>query len=208
MGSNPAWRIERPSPDWLRRGFAFPTEKQSRKQSRTSSAGQGNMVWKPVPDAPSDWGPRPKKTRFLVDESLGVGVANVLRQEGWNAVFADEVGLHGHSDEDIFAFASREDRVLLTHDRHFLDDRRFPVHKNPGVAVLPGAEGNDEALLRALGQIVYIMGWLRDFWRDTKVVVHEDGVWTVALRDFETGAITRTRYRFPKHGPPQVWHDD
>ena len=166
------------------------------------------MVWKLVPDPPPDWDPRRKKTRFLVDESLGVEVAKVLRQAGWNAVFASEVGLDHHSDEDIFAFATEEDRVLLTHDRDFLDDRRFPVHKNPGVAVLPGAEGNEDALLGALSQIVSIMGWLRDFWRETKVVVHEDGVWTVASRDFETGAITHTRYRFPQHGSAQVWHED
>ena len=69
------------------------------------------MAWKPLPDASRDWDPRRKKVRFLVDESLGVGVANVLRRAGWNAVFVDEVGLHGHPEEDVFALASREDCV-------------------------------------------------------------------------------------------------
>jgi predicted nuclease of predicted toxin-antitoxin system len=52
-------------------------------------------------------------------------------------VFAKPVGLGGRSDEEIFAYAWREKRIIWTHDRDFLDDKRFPVHRNPGVLVLP-----------------------------------------------------------------------
>jgi hypothetical protein len=55
-----------------------------------------------------------KKARFVVDESLGIGVAKVLRDLRWNVTFVGEVGLSGHSDEDIYAYAGRENRILLT----------------------------------------------------------------------------------------------
>ena len=54
-----------------------------------------------------------EKTRFLVDESLGRIAARVLHAAGWNVVFAPDAGLQGRSDEDVFAFAWRENRVLL-----------------------------------------------------------------------------------------------
>ena len=60
-----------------------------------------------------------KKARFLVDESLGSEAAKVIRELGWNVKYVDEVALVGHSDEDVFAFAWSDDRILLTHDRDF-----------------------------------------------------------------------------------------
>jgi len=64
-----------------------------------------------------------KKARFLVDENVGSVVLDELRKSGFNAVSTHNVGISGHPDENILAFAKREDRVLLTHDPDFLDDR-------------------------------------------------------------------------------------
>lgn len=44
-----------------------------------------------------------------------------------------EVGLEGKSDEDVFAFGWRDDRITLTHGKDLLNDRRFPFHRDPGV---------------------------------------------------------------------------
>ena len=52
-----------------------------------------------------------KKTRFLVDENVHAEVVRFLRADGWNVKSVDDVGLRGHSDEDVLAFAHREDRV-------------------------------------------------------------------------------------------------
>jgi hypothetical protein len=66
------------------------------------------MVWKPLPDEGPEFEAfmrswrRTKASRFLVDESLDRRATGLLR-EGWG----------------------RKRRVLLTHDRDFLDDRRF-----------------------------------------------------------------------------------
>ena len=54
-----------------------------------------------------------KKTRFLADESVEVAVAVLLRRQGFNVVHTSEAGMRGHPDENIFAYAAREDRVLL-----------------------------------------------------------------------------------------------
>jgi len=58
------------------------------------------MSWRRVPDAPAreveafvkDFR---RKARFLVDESLGASVAEVLRGQGWNARYVRELSLEG-----------------------------------------------------------------------------------------------------------------
>jgi len=75
--------------------------------------------------------------KFLVDESLGVGVARVMRDLGYNVKFVPDIGLGGRSDEDVFAFAWDEKRILLTHDQDFLNDRAFPFNRNPGTPIPP-----------------------------------------------------------------------
>ena len=117
-----------------------------------------------------------KNTRFLVDESLGEDVARVLRELGWNAVYGPDVGLKRRSDEDVLAHAWREQRVLLTHDKDFLDDRRFPPHRNPGVVILPGASGADEALVDGLRAILSIIAPYRKAFRRFKIEVTEGGM--------------------------------
>ena len=57
------------------------------------------------------------RTRILVDEALGKEVSNWLRSRRFNTIFGPDVGLGGKSDEDVFAFAWREQRMLWTHDR-------------------------------------------------------------------------------------------
>lgn len=149
-----------------------------------------------------------KKARFLVDESLGRNVAALLREAGWNVKYVDEIGLTGYCDEDVLAYAFRDDRVLLTHDTDFLNARRFPHHRNPGVVVLPGAEGNEQALLRALGRTLSVVGAARDLFRGSRIAIDERGVWKVSTFEKAEGRVVVSKYRFEKGGHLEVWEDE
>jgi predicted nuclease of predicted toxin-antitoxin system len=136
-------------------------------------------MWKPLPKV-TDSELRgfqrnfAKKARFIVDEGLGPYVALLVQEAGWNVKFAGDVGLAGHSDEDIFAYGWRENRIILTHDSHFLDDKRFPPHRNPGIIVLPGGSGNEQVVISALSLAVFYVGSYREFFRHTKLRFAED----------------------------------
>ena len=56
------------------------------------------------------------KARFLVDESVGMATAGLIRDRGWNVRYVDDVGLLGRSEKEILTFAWREQRILLTHN--------------------------------------------------------------------------------------------
>jgi hypothetical protein len=66
------------------------------------------------------------KARFLVDESAGVEVARLLENRGYNANFVEHIGLRGRSDEDVFAAAWKEKRIVVTHNADFWTTGDFP----------------------------------------------------------------------------------
>jgi predicted nuclease of predicted toxin-antitoxin system len=132
-------------------------------------------------------------------------VAGILRNEGFNVETTREAGLDGQDDSSVFAHARRTGRVLVTHDRDFLDNRAFPLRPGPGVAILTGGDGNREQLWRSL---VYLcrMGSMARFWENAKIIVGSEGTFTVNQID-ATGATVTTRSRFGPGGRPEVWED-
>jgi predicted nuclease of predicted toxin-antitoxin system len=144
-----------------------------------------------------------KKARFLIDQCLGVEAARVFTRFGWNALFAGDAHLTDHSDEDIFAYAWRDDRIILTHDRGFLDDRRFPPNRNPGVIVLPGGSGATSGLERELARVMLVVAPYRECHRNAKIEVSEDRQWTIRAWDRSGGKHRYARLKFGSHG--EIW---
>src|SRR5262249_18504828 len=165
------------------------------------------MTWQPIhisnQEAHALMKAFPKASRFLVDENLGPELAPTLCRLGYNAADVFALKLNGRGDEDVFAAAWRERRILLTQDRDFLDDHRFPPNRNAGIVVLLG--GHDEALVSALLYALSVVGKGRKLWEGAKLVVHEGGRLTVTDRNQETGARETTRYKLRMAGPPLIW---
>jgi predicted nuclease of predicted toxin-antitoxin system len=145
----------------------------------------------------------PKASRFLVDENLGPELAPTLQNLGYNVTDTRTLKLNGRSDEDVFATAWRERRILLTQDKDFLDDRRFPKHRNPGVVVLPAL--SEGALINALVYALALVRQGRELWEGVKMVVCGDGILTVICHNHDTGALETTRYKLRMAGPPLMW---
>lgn len=150
---------------------------------------------------------RIRKARFLVDESLGEDAVRVLRNVGWNALFVTDLNLRSKDDSAVFSAAWKTGRVLLTHDRDFLDNRRFPNHRNPGlvVFVVGASGGDDERLLRAffLAQ-AYIRVWGPEYMRGTKIVFSDDEHFSIE-RKGSGGALRTRRFWAPKRGDFFEW---
>ena len=127
-----------------------------------------------------------RKARFLVDENMGEAAAELLRSVGCRVTFVGDVGLCGKSDEAVFAYAWKNRLIILTHDSDFLDDYAFPFHRNPGVIVLPGAEG-DGALERALVDVVRLVAPYGEIHAGEKISVTADRTWTMRRFDKKLG---------------------
>jgi predicted nuclease of predicted toxin-antitoxin system len=144
-----------------------------------------------------------RKARFLLDENLDLAVAKALRALGWNSRAVEEVGLKGRDDEDILAYAHSEDRILVTNDGGFRNERRFPPNRSPGVIIIP--QDLSQAA-RALGAIVPIVGWYREVFRGDIIQVDHAG--TISVRSTQIDGRRRTtRYRYAKGPYPLEWQD-
>lgn len=145
-----------------------------------------------------------KKARLLLDENLDPALGEGLRALGWKVETVDEVGLKGHDDEDVLAYAQRENRIVITNDGHFRDERRFPPHRNPGIVIIP--QDLAEAA-RSLGSVLPIVGEYRELFRGDVIEVDRGG--TISIRSTEhDGRRTTTRYRYSKGHDALQWEEE
>ena len=145
-----------------------------------------------------------KKARFLIDEDIHSETAPFLKGKGWNVITASDAGLVGHSDSDYVALARKEDRLLLTHDRHYLSDRKFPLGSNGGVLVLPGSSGNIRELVLGLIDMLSIIAPYWNAYRGSKIEVHGDR--TISIRSRQrSGEVMTSRYRLRPNAMPEIW---
>ncbi|GAB4505104.1 MAG: hypothetical protein Fur0043_20990 [Anaerolineales bacterium] len=74
--------------------------------------------------------------RFLTDEDVPRSTARALHEAGFDAVDVRDVGLRGSSDAEVFSYAQREKRLLITCDLGFANILAFPPSENIGVVVV------------------------------------------------------------------------
>ena len=127
------------------------------------------------------------RARFLVDESVGINTARLIRDRGWNVLYVEDLDLLDRSHEAVFAFARREQRILLTHHFDFLDDSRFPFHRNPGLVILPPVTSSPLGFTDAINGVLGLIGPYSKACRGFKIRIAEDGVWTIRRFNTEEG---------------------
>ena len=86
--------------------------------------------------------------RIYADANLPIGIVSAMRQAlGWDVFFVlEHDDLRRAPDREHFTRARDQGRTLITLDRDFLDERRFPTAASGGVVVC-SAPGERELLL-------------------------------------------------------------
>jgi hypothetical protein len=65
--------------------------------------------------------------RFYADENFPTAAIEILRRLGANVITVRDARRRGHPDENHTAEALRMGRILITCDRDYLNERRFPL---------------------------------------------------------------------------------
>ncbi len=95
--------------------------------------------------------------KFFADECINNDITLALRQNNFDVTTVLEVKLTGKPDDNIFEFAKKTKRILLTFDRGFGDIFRFDISHSSGVIViLSGKMKKDEVIKTILGFIKFI----------------------------------------------------
>src|SRR5215510_14835323 len=101
--------------------------------------------------------------RVYVDANVPAGLVALMRRTlGWDVLFVlEHDDLRRAPDDEHYRLARQLRRTLITLDRDYLDDRRFPPSESGGVLVLSAPTENgllallkrlDRVLLRASSQ--------------------------------------------------------
>ncbi|MGO8837545.1 MAG: DUF5615 family PIN-like protein [Limisphaerales bacterium] len=145
---------------------------------------------------------RGAKPRFYADENFTTLATHVLRQMGADVLTVQEARLAGHPDENHAAYALRLGRILITCDRDYLNERRFPLIHCPAIIVCDfgaGAVAEIRSTFNCLAGAFQAPQFL-DKW--IKINAKRDG-WTEYAR-FLDGTTSKQRYRFYR-GRLQGW---
>src|SRR5512134_3969085 len=80
--------------------------------------------------------------RIYVDANMPAGLVGFMRQSlGWDVLFVlEHDDLRRARDGEHYRLARQLRRTLITLDRDYLDDRRFPAAESGGVIVLMAPE--------------------------------------------------------------------
>ena len=74
--------------------------------------------------------------RFLADENIFPHVITALRKLGHDVKSILESGLSQTTDDKIIDLATREERTIITFDKHFGDILRYPPRNSPGIILI------------------------------------------------------------------------
>ena len=151
------------------------------------------------------------RASFYADHNLDESIVYVLRHQKYDVVTAREIGAEQQPDEYHFRWSAQKGRVLLTQDKDFLDNGRFPLSQTHGVVVFNVNSASTSELARALEVVDAILGVLKPTLHQAKASLNSDYTLTMTSRrsDGSGFAEERTRYRLDKNGRDVwVWEDE
>lgn len=151
-----------------------------------------------------DYAKKKAKARFYADENIPTLVTELLRTKA-DVLTVQESGMRRHPDENHSAFALREKKVLITCDRDYLDERKFPLIHCPAIVVFNFGSGSIRDVAHAFRCLRSILRIPQFYDKWTKIDATPE-TWVEYSRYLD-GTTSRTRYRY-YHGVLQEWKDD
>ena len=151
-----------------------------------------------------DYSKRKAKARFYADENFPEQAIGLLRTMGAKVQTHHHARLSGHPDQDQLAYAREKGLVLVTCDRDFLDERRYPLIHCPAIFVFDFGSGSLKELKQAFSCLAGVFRTAQFFDKWCKVDAKRD-CWTEHFRHLD-GTTSKQRLRLLK-GKLQEWVD-
>ncbi len=148
---------------------------------------------------------RKAKPRSYADENLPSIATTILRRRGADVSTVQESRRQGHPDENHATEALRLGRVLLTWDRDFLDERRFPLIHCPAIDVCDFGRSSAREISDTFNCLTCIFRGPQLYDKWVKIDAKRDG-WTESIRHLD-GTTSRHKHRV-YGGRIQEWSED
>ena len=97
--------------------------------------------------------------RFLLDVHIPVSLFEYLSDAGHEVYRGDQIFGPGTSDEEIAAFATERDMIVVSCDLHFANILRFPPENSPGFIVIRCQVQSIKAIRRVFEAFAGTVDW-------------------------------------------------
>lgn len=115
--------------------------------------------------------------KFLTDENVAVSLVKSLRNMKFDVKDVKEEKLYGLKDKELLKLGAKEDRVIITHDKDFINLALAKDLQNRGIILLRFK--NQKALKIQITLLKFLNSNLKDkankgviILSDTQVIVH------------------------------------
>ena len=131
------------------------------------------------------------KWRIYADKNIERSVVEDLRKAGMDVLWVGEETLLSNQTDDLFHYeeARKRQSYLLTHDKDFWDDLKYPLHRSPGVIILSHTPepGLGALLVRLLRKLLVDYNPLSEplYLDSIKVKLSAEGI-TIHMLDHDT----------------------
>jgi predicted nuclease of predicted toxin-antitoxin system len=142
------------------------------------------------------------KARFIADENFPTSATELLRAMGGRVVTVQELNRRAHPDENHAAYALKHGYILVSCDRDYLDERRFPLIHCPAIAVFDFGSATLEEIRQAYQCVDRILSAPQFFDKWVKIDAKRES-WVESSRHLD-GTTSRSRYRVYR-GTIQEW---
>lgn len=95
--------------------------------------------------------------RFKTDENLPIQIAELLRQNGHDAMTVHEQKMGGQPDPQVISVCQSEQRTLVTLDLDFSDLRRYSPPDYQGIIVLRPENQDVKSLVRLMNRVLQFL---------------------------------------------------
>lgn len=106
-------------------------------------------------------GEKPRKLKLLADANFPIKLVGVLQKRGIDVRTAQELGIHRLPDEQVLGEAAKRGLVLITLDRDFWSDERFPLRSSGRLIFI---DARDERIANTNGfelLVILLKSWGR-----------------------------------------------
>ena len=95
--------------------------------------------------------------QFKIDENLPIDVADLLRQNGHDALTIWDQNIVGSPDRMIAEICQREHRCLITLDKDFADIRTYPPENFAGIIILRVRQQDKPTILEWMKKLLVLI---------------------------------------------------
>jgi predicted nuclease of predicted toxin-antitoxin system len=148
--------------------------------------------------------------RFYSDHNTHAAIVHILQYVKLDVVTAKDIKAEQQPDEFHYKYAFGSNRVLLTHDKDFLDHERFPLSQTCGVVVFNVDPSDAGQIARALEVVTVILAGVAPALKQKKFIVNSDYSMTMIDRVASGSGwgLQTTRIKFDTNGEDVWFWDD